>query len=250
VVPTLGVALAAAAVAIAPLSLLGKWALQRFKHTTAEQLGNAQWTLATWVYQEWTRELVMRGIDPRLPLRLRWRRRGDDHGIGGLQEFVSDASGIAEMAEQFLASEGRRALEEPVRDREVLADIAHALSRRLKVAGAFADFGFPESHSASFAHIVSASAWMKVHYPAAFYADVADCPNFAAVAGGLAAVLRARRVIIYNAAPATSWTRRRSRPGRGSRTSNSMTTRSPTRSGGSTSRSTTTGAGGSSTMSG
>lgn len=34
---------------------------------------------------------------------------------------------------------------------------------------AFADFGFPESHSASFAHIVYASAWMKVHYPAAFY---------------------------------------------------------------------------------
>ncbi|MEU5874204.1 error-prone DNA polymerase [Glycomyces sp. NPDC047369] len=34
---------------------------------------------------------------------------------------------------------------------------------------AFADFGFPESHSASFAHLVYASAWMKVHYPAAFY---------------------------------------------------------------------------------
>jgi error-prone DNA polymerase len=34
---------------------------------------------------------------------------------------------------------------------------------------AFADFGFPESHSASFAHLVYASTWMKVHYPAAFY---------------------------------------------------------------------------------
>ncbi|WP_025274474.1 error-prone DNA polymerase [Haloglycomyces albus] len=34
----------------------------------------------------------------------------------------------------------------------------------------FADFGFPESHSASFAHLVYSSAWLKCHYPAAFYA--------------------------------------------------------------------------------
>ena len=35
---------------------------------------------------------------------------------------------------------------------------------------AFADFGFPESHSVSFAYLVYASAWMKLHYPAAFVA--------------------------------------------------------------------------------
>jgi error-prone DNA polymerase len=35
---------------------------------------------------------------------------------------------------------------------------------------AFADFGFPESHSVSFAYLVYASAWMKLHYPAAFCA--------------------------------------------------------------------------------
>jgi len=35
---------------------------------------------------------------------------------------------------------------------------------------AFADFGFPESHSVSFAYLVYASAWMKLHYPAAFLA--------------------------------------------------------------------------------
>ncbi|MDO5746767.1 MAG: error-prone DNA polymerase [Actinomycetaceae bacterium] len=34
----------------------------------------------------------------------------------------------------------------------------------------FAAFGFPESHSFSFAYIVYASAWLKVHYPADFYA--------------------------------------------------------------------------------
>ncbi|MDQ3977969.1 MAG: error-prone DNA polymerase, partial [Actinomycetota bacterium] len=35
---------------------------------------------------------------------------------------------------------------------------------------AFADFGFPESHSVSFAYLVYASAWIKLHYPAAFLA--------------------------------------------------------------------------------
>jgi error-prone DNA polymerase len=35
---------------------------------------------------------------------------------------------------------------------------------------AFADFGFPESHATSFAYLVYASAWIKLHYPAAFLA--------------------------------------------------------------------------------
>ncbi len=35
---------------------------------------------------------------------------------------------------------------------------------------AFANFGFPESHAASFAYLVYASAWLKLHYPAAFCA--------------------------------------------------------------------------------
>jgi error-prone DNA polymerase len=33
---------------------------------------------------------------------------------------------------------------------------------------AFANFGFPESHSVSFAHLVYCSAWIKHHYPSAF----------------------------------------------------------------------------------
>ncbi|MGC5166092.1 error-prone DNA polymerase [Luteimicrobium sp. DT211] len=37
---------------------------------------------------------------------------------------------------------------------------------------AFADFGFPESHAYSFAYLVYASSWMKVHRPAAFYAGL------------------------------------------------------------------------------
>jgi error-prone DNA polymerase len=43
----------------------------------------------------------------------------------------------------------------------VAEEIAHKLE-------AFADFGFPESHSVSFAYLVYASAWMKLRYPAEF----------------------------------------------------------------------------------
>ena len=37
---------------------------------------------------------------------------------------------------------------------------------------AFANFGFPESHSVSFAYLVYVSAWLKLHYPAAFLASL------------------------------------------------------------------------------
>jgi len=37
---------------------------------------------------------------------------------------------------------------------------------------AFANFGFPESHSVSFAHLVYSSAWLKLHYGAAFTAGL------------------------------------------------------------------------------
>jgi error-prone DNA polymerase len=37
---------------------------------------------------------------------------------------------------------------------------------------AFANFGFPESHSVSFAHLVYCSAWIKCHYPQAFLASL------------------------------------------------------------------------------
>ncbi len=37
---------------------------------------------------------------------------------------------------------------------------------------AFAEFGFPESHAFSFAYLVYASAWLKVHHPEEFYAGL------------------------------------------------------------------------------
>jgi error-prone DNA polymerase len=39
---------------------------------------------------------------------------------------------------------------------------------------AFANFGFPESHAVSFAYLVYSSAWLKLHYPAAFCAALVN----------------------------------------------------------------------------
>jgi error-prone DNA polymerase len=52
-------------------------------------------------------------------------------------------------------------------ERGITGDVADAIYDKL---AAFANFGFPESHSVSFAYLVYASAWMKLHYPAAFLA--------------------------------------------------------------------------------
>lgn len=51
--------------------------------------------------------------------------------------------------------------------RGITGEVAHAIWEKLS---AFANFGFPESHSVSFAYLVYSSAWFKLHYPAAFCA--------------------------------------------------------------------------------
>ena len=53
--------------------------------------------------------------------------------------------------------------------RGVPPDVVERLWEKL---AAFADYGFPESHSVSFAHLVYASSWLKHHYPAAFCAGL------------------------------------------------------------------------------
>jgi error-prone DNA polymerase len=52
-------------------------------------------------------------------------------------------------------------------ERGITGDVADAIYEKL---AAFANFGFPESHSVSFAYLVYASAWIKHHFPAAFCA--------------------------------------------------------------------------------
>ena len=53
--------------------------------------------------------------------------------------------------------------------RQVSTDVAEQVYTAL---AAFANFGFPESHSVAFAHLVYSTAWCKVHYPAAFTAGL------------------------------------------------------------------------------
>ena len=52
-------------------------------------------------------------------------------------------------------------------ERGLVGDVAERVWEKMV---AFADYGFPESHSVSFAHLVYASSWIKLHYPAAFCA--------------------------------------------------------------------------------
>jgi error-prone DNA polymerase len=56
-------------------------------------------------------------------------------------------------------------------ERGITGEVADRIHDKLV---AFANFGFPESHSVSFAYLVYASAWCKLHYPAAFTAGLLD----------------------------------------------------------------------------
>ena len=61
----------------------------------------------------------------------------------------------------------RSRLMEGMAERDVPPDVAEQIYAKLV---AFANYGFPESHSVSFAYLVYASAWLKLRYPAAFLA--------------------------------------------------------------------------------
>jgi error-prone DNA polymerase len=52
-------------------------------------------------------------------------------------------------------------------ERGITGPVAEAIWDKL---AAFANYGFPESHSVSFAYLVYASSWLKLHHPAAFCA--------------------------------------------------------------------------------
>jgi error-prone DNA polymerase len=61
----------------------------------------------------------------------------------------------------------RARLYEGMAERDITGAVADEIFEKL---AAFANFGFPESHSVSFAYLVYASSWIKRHYPAAFCA--------------------------------------------------------------------------------
>ena len=62
-----------------------------------------------------------------------------------------------------------RRLTEGMRARGYAEEFAARIFEQIK---GFGEYGFPESHSASFALLVYVSAWLKCHYPAAFCAGL------------------------------------------------------------------------------
>lgn len=63
----------------------------------------------------------------------------------------------------------RQKLIEGMRTNGFSDEYAEAVFRQIR---GFGDYGFPESHAASFALLVYVSAWLKCHYPAAFTASL------------------------------------------------------------------------------
>ena len=61
----------------------------------------------------------------------------------------------------------RQRLMDGMAERGITGATADEIATKLE---AFANFGFPESHSVSFAYLVYSSSWIKFHYPAAFAA--------------------------------------------------------------------------------
>jgi error-prone DNA polymerase len=102
----------------------------------------------------------------------------------GVPLFQEQAMRIAMTAARFSSEEAnqlRKAmatfrrrgtiglLEEKMVSRMVGRGYAREFAERcFRQIEGFGEYGFPESHAASFAHLVYVSAWLKCHYPAAF----------------------------------------------------------------------------------
>jgi error-prone DNA polymerase len=92
----------------------------------------------------------------------------DAAGLSGAEaDQLRQAMGAKRSRERMERLKGR--LAEGMAERGIPPDTAGAIYDQLS---AFANFGFPESHSISFAYLVYASAWFKHTYPAAFLAGL------------------------------------------------------------------------------
>jgi error-prone DNA polymerase len=83
----------------------------------------------------------------------------------------------ADELRQAMAAKRSAARMEKMRARLYAGMAAHGVAGEVAdqvfaALAAFANFGFPESHSVSFAYLVYASSWLKLHYPAAFTAGL------------------------------------------------------------------------------
>jgi error-prone DNA polymerase len=86
---------------------------------------------------------------------------------GGEAEELRRAMGFKRSQERMSVIEKR--LRSGMTERGITGDVQGQIVRSIT---SFALYGFPESHSASFALLVYASAYLKAHHPAAFYASL------------------------------------------------------------------------------
>jgi error-prone DNA polymerase len=96
-----------------------------------------------------------------------------------LMQMAIDVAGFtaadADQLRQAMGSKRSRARMEELRARFFAGMAVNGIDEETgdviwdKLA-AFANYGFPESHSVSFAYLVYSSCWLKYHYPAAFCA--------------------------------------------------------------------------------
>jgi error-prone DNA polymerase len=95
----------------------------------------------------------------------------------GMQVAVAAAGFTATQADELRRAMGHKRSREKMEALSVaLVEGMHrngidreAARRIFEQLSAFADFGFAESHAASFAFLVYVSAWLKVYYPLEFY---------------------------------------------------------------------------------
>jgi error-prone DNA polymerase len=83
---------------------------------------------------------------------------------GGEAEELRRAFGFKRSERRMQQIEGK--LRTGMARQGIIGDAAEEIIRSI---ASFALYGFPESHAASFALLVYASAYLKAHYPAAFY---------------------------------------------------------------------------------
>ncbi len=86
---------------------------------------------------------------------------------GGQAEELRRAFGFKRSEKRMQQIEGQ--LRAGMARQGITGDAAEDIIRSIT---SFALYGFPESHAASFALLVYASAYLKAHYPAAFYAAI------------------------------------------------------------------------------
>jgi error-prone DNA polymerase len=86
---------------------------------------------------------------------------------GGEAEELRRAFGFKRSVKRMQQIEGK--LRDGMERQGITGDAAAEIIRSI---ASFALYGFPESHAASFALLVYASAYLKAHYPAAFFAAI------------------------------------------------------------------------------